>query len=336
MSIQIPQTSRVDNVNSSQTQPPGSVEAIDCSQIEDWSREVGWDIDYQQVGKGAFHARFFAASCADLKITSQLCNREMMMCGSPPRDMLAVVLPTGSAHLGTYEGRTLGRNDAIILYPGDGRMLCSPPGFRASTVSIPLARFEVAARHHAGRELPALLSGSRSVSLLPERLRRLTGSLCSLVGGQPKASGEAATVELEDRILQQLLSSLFEATGGRQRPPRRGNRADYVRRARDFIEDQLDQVIPLSRVAAYAGVSTRTLELAFRDILGTTMTEYIRSRRLNRARRHLLENSCETSTLAGLALDNGLTHFGRFARDYKALFGELPSKTRIMLQARSR
>ena len=98
-------------MNGSSHQPLISAHAIDCSQVADWSREVGWDIEYQQVGRGAFDAWFCFASCQELRLTNQVCNREMVICGCPPRDMLAMVLPSGRDHLGIYEGRTLSRND---------------------------------------------------------------------------------------------------------------------------------------------------------------------------------------------------------------------------------
>ena len=121
---------------------------------------------------------------------------------------------------------------------------------------------------------------------------------------------------------------LCEAPQDAGRPLRRGVRAKYIRQARDYIEAHLEEALPLTQVAAHACVSTRTLELAFRDVLGATPTAYILTRRLNKARRELLEEGRVAGTLADLALKNGLFHFGRFSRDYKALFGESPSETR--------
>jgi AraC family ethanolamine operon transcriptional activator len=315
-------------MNRPPSQPCVSVRAVDCSQIADWSRAVGWDIEYQQISRGTFDAWFCVASCQELRLTNQWCNREMVICGCPPRDMLAMVLPSGRDHLGVYEGRTLGRYDAVGLFPGDGRVLCSPPGFRTCTVSISRARFEAALWHHARYDLSARLPESQPFALSPKRLHKLAATICSLAGGEPRPVGRAAIVELEDRILQQLALGLCEAQGDLEQPRRRGDRAEYVRRARDYIEAHLEQAMPLSQVAAHAGVSTRTLELSFRNVIGTTPTAYIRTRRLNKARRRLLEEGRMAGTLAELALEHGLFHFGRFSRDYRALFGELPSETR--------
>jgi AraC family ethanolamine operon transcriptional activator len=52
---------------------------------------------------------------------------------------------------------------------------------------------------------------------------------------------------------------------------------------------------------------------------------YLRILRLNAARRALLSGRAGSVTAA--ATDFGFFHFGRFARDYRGLFGEAPSET---------
>lgn len=69
------------------------------------------------------------------------------------------------------------------------------------------------------------------------------------------------------------------------------------------------------------------LELAFREVLAATPTEYILAPRLNPVRRRLLGNGCEIGTLADLAMEYGSFHLGRSSREHKALFGDLPSET---------
>ena len=58
---------------------------------------------------------------------------------------------------------------------------------------------------------------------------------------------------------------------------------------------------------------------------------YLKSFRLDKARQAL--QSGEVGGAAGVtkvALDNGFSHLGRFARNYHARFGELPSATARM------
>ena len=295
---------------------------------------MGWDIEYQQIGPGNFDAWFSAGSLQELRLTNQVCNREMVICGCPPKDMIAIVLPAGGGHLGTYEGRALRPNDAIALVPPDGRVLCTPSGFQTCTVSVPRKRLEAALWHNARGDLSALLPESRPFALSPGRLHKLTGTIRALAAENLGSEDGTATLEIEDRLLRELATGLSGVTADLEQAPRRGIRTKYVRRARSYIDAHFEEAIPLSQVATHAGCSGRTLELAFREVLGVTPTAYILSRRLNKVRQRLIESDGAAGTLADLALEHGLFHFGRFSRDYRVLFGELPSETRGRSQPR--
>lgn len=58
---------------------------------------------------------------------------------------------------------------------------------------------------------------------------------------------------------------------------------------------------------------------------------YLRTMRLNRVRSELRQ--CPASTVGDVAARWGFWHLSRFAREYRALFGELPSATLKALNA---
>jgi len=76
-----------------------------------------------------------------------------------------------------------------------------------------------------------------------------------------------------------------------------------------------------------AGVSERSLQYAFRSILGMTPMAYLIRLRLHRARRALLLARRGSTTVSVEALNCGFWHFGEFSRAYRQCFGELPSAT---------
>jgi transcriptional regulator GlxA family with amidase domain len=83
-------------------------------------------------------------------------------------------------------------------------------------------------------------------------------------------------------------------------------------------------VTDLCRVAA---ASERTLERAFRDVLGLTPVAYLNRLRLHRVHAALLSGSRRSTTVSAEAMKWGFWHFGDFSRAYKACFGEAPSDT---------
>src|SRR5262245_9138588 len=96
-------------------------------------------------------------------------------------------------------------------------------------------------------------------------------------------------------------------------------------RAIAWLRRRLDQPVRVEQLAEVAGVRPRTLESHFRTFLGTTPLGWVRRTRLHNARRALLESGDRSVTDAALA--NGFSQMGRFAAQYRAEFGELPSET---------
>ena len=301
--------------------------AVDCSQVADWSCQAGWDIEYHQVGRGAFDAWFSATICAGMLFTNQFCNRELIISGCPPAEMAALVLPAGRAGMGVFEGKTLAATEGILLLPDSDRTLRSFTESRICTISMPLQLLESALRlDGCGSE--QILSASHSVVFPPGMFRFLAETVAEIAGVAERSVSRAAMAVVEDQLLQALVDTLH-APGNDQEKLARGltNRRMYVNRAREYIEEHLLEPISISRVAEHVKVTNRTLEFAFQDVLGATPLQYIRSRRLNRVRKQLLEESRKNWTIARLAYENGFRHLGNFASDYKKLFGELPSQT---------
>jgi len=76
-----------------------------------------------------------------------------------------------------------------------------------------------------------------------------------------------------------------------------------------------------------AAVSERTLQYAFKEILGMSPVAFLQRLRLHRVRQALRAATRGTTTVSAEALKWGFWHFGEFSLAYKKCFGELPSDT---------
>ena len=101
------------------------------------------------------------------------------------------------------------------------------------------------------------------------------------------------------------------------------------RRARDYIHEGLADGISIVALCEAIGVSRRALELVFRSALGTGPGHYVRTLQLNEVRRDLLSNPDSEESIGSIAARHGIWHWSRFSRDYRLMFGELPSQTRL-------
>jgi AraC-like DNA-binding protein len=87
------------------------------------------------------------------------------------------------------------------------------------------------------------------------------------------------------------------------------------------------------RVSQLEGVSERLVQLASREVFGATPQQWFRLARQNAAYRDLLRGAC--SSVTAVCQRWGFEHMGRFARDYRALFGESPRETLLRACAES-
>jgi AraC family ethanolamine operon transcriptional activator len=83
----------------------------------------------------------------------------------------------------------------------------------------------------------------------------------------------------------------------------------------------------MSELCEAAHVSERTLQKAFKEIMGMSPVTYLHRLRLHRARDELRNAETDSTTVTDVALNWGFWHFGEFSRTYKNCFGEVPSHT---------
>jgi AraC-like DNA-binding protein len=101
----------------------------------------------------------------------------------------------------------------------------------------------------------------------------------------------------------------------------------FVRRVEQFIDEHAREAINLADLSGVAGVSTRALQMAFREFRNTTPMTYLRAIRMELARTELVYAGRKGISVTTVAMQLGFGNLGRFARDYQARFGELPSET---------
>ncbi|NEJ80288.1 AraC family transcriptional regulator [Rhizobium leguminosarum bv. viciae] len=99
-----------------------------------------------------------------------------------------------------------------------------------------------------------------------------------------------------------------------------------VKRAIEYMHSNLAQSMTVALIAAETGTSVRALQVAFQRFKGTTPLGYLRTIRLEAARRALVGEGGSRS-ISDAARNAGFTHMGRFAAAYYQAFGETPSET---------
>ncbi|WP_375426307.1 helix-turn-helix transcriptional regulator [uncultured Friedmanniella sp.] len=106
-----------------------------------------------------------------------------------------------------------------------------------------------------------------------------------------------------------------------------GAQASVLRQAVKYIEENAHRAIGISDIATACQRGPRALQLAFRRGADTTPWAYVRSVRLDRARRDLLRGDPTSETVSAVAHRWGFSNRSRFSTEYRTAYGESPGAT---------
>lgn len=138
--------------------------------------------------------------------------------------------------------------------------------------------------------------------------------------------------EIRASLREQLLLALIEAVDAPQDGVLLGNpigrhRARIVRQITDCLVAHPDGFTKLSDLCELTGFSARSIAHACQTVLEVSPMRYLKLLRLNRARSLLRQGARENTSVSACAHLVGFAHLGRFAVEYRKLFGESPRQT---------
>jgi AraC-like DNA-binding protein len=184
--------------------------------------------------------------------------------------------------------------------------------------------------NYLGHTLRRALSFRNELDCRAERSGRwlqLVHYVVSQVESAPTcAFGSLAARQLEQSLLALLLETQPHNYSEQLSPPAGGCAPRHVRRAAEFIEANVAEPIGIEEIVHASGASMRSLYEGFRRFRGTSPMEFLRTMRLRRVHEDLIDAPAG-ATVSDVATRWGFYQFGRFAAQYRQLFGETPSAT---------
>jgi AraC family ethanolamine operon transcriptional activator len=182
-------------------------------------------------------------------------------------------------------------------------------------------------------DLRAALEGIADAGFIPVRpgavadFARWLKQAVEDANGRPEALARpGATARWEAQLLTRLGDTLDEARAVRGRSVYSARRQG-MDRALEHLRLAQPSAVKMTRLAEVAGVSQRTLEYGFRDLFGLTPIGFQQLLRLHAARRELAAAERGCIRIGEVADRHGFPQHGRFAVNYRDLFGESPSAT---------
>jgi AraC-like DNA-binding protein len=295
------------------------------SRIEKFeARMAPWDMQLAQLSRGRFHA-----SLRYIKLPGILAYEAQWL----PALRTHGATPAGYVMFGNSVDWPDGRNLWCDKTLDRSRFACAGPNSEFSHTT----RLQ---SHHAvmlvDRQLLVAAIGEERVELVCRRKhlqltsiggKQLVDAMTEAVRTTNEHPGllEVGTevAAIQSRLLQPLVDYLEHPVAACEPTSLRAVAVGWALE----LADRSSRPMTALELAIKVGVSQRTLEHGFRELLGITPATYLRLHRMNKARRDLSQSDPGSTTVTQVALKWGFTHLGRFSSSYRALFGEAPLHT---------
>ncbi|MDH6148188.1 MULTISPECIES: helix-turn-helix domain-containing protein [Paraburkholderia] len=289
----------------------------------------GWEQAYRQITPGRFEGTLFQANGPGFQFYCEATNRRVAQTGVSPTGLWSIGVPLYAPMHGTFQGQAVDGYAIMALGEREEFQLYTPESMHYVVVSLPAGIME---------ELVGITAGDAAVRQLRKHVLPVSGESVAVLraglaryfeAGESNPAGlvePSVTQFFQDEVVS-LMLGLLDSAADATRDFTHSTYSDIVRRCERLVHDQADRPLTVLDLCRRLRCCRRTLQTSFHRVANVTPVEYLRSIRLN-AVRQLLRSTASAELLIGDAAARwGFTHLSYFAREYRELFGELPSQT---------
>ena len=280
-----------------------------------------------QVGSGEFAVDAKMASFEGIGLLSVGVGVESVGITVLNPDYIAFALPVRWAGEYIVNGEAASASD--LYMPGDLDSFHLRSKSRVTQgVTIPRQAFieTIAALRGVGVEDVKL--NDRKLLMRPAVGALLRVRLAAILDGVCREGRQCTPREVSEEVMGLMVDAYLSARPELEAQTQRGKRPDrIVRLSEERFMAAAGEPVSLADLCAAAGVSKSTLYPAFHRVCGESPLAYFHKRRLTQARSILISSEPQRGQVKQAALSVGLTELGRFAVEYRRLFGESPSAT---------
>lgn len=318
--------------------PPPAVEILDIddTQLAQAGMEV-IDMDLAQLQSTPLHARRVVVrldGCMVVFYATNLRTRTRTRTRPSLQQNLLSFVSFGPQTSGSVDGLSIRPDRLLVVAPETSVGFVADPDYQSITFMVApeeLDRHLQIRRRQADFHAPQGLEVRHVGATMAGQLFAFGQRLIELAIQQPELFNEhaesrtAARNELLEILLETLDScgAVAPERGERQRQ----SQSEMIRSVEQYALAHIDDPLYVTDLCKIVDTSERSLEYAFKAVMGLTPKLYLARLRLHRVRTALLQAQPGSTTVAIEALNWGFWHFGEFSRAYKNCFGESPSQT---------
>jgi AraC-like DNA-binding protein len=286
---------------------------------------LDWDLDFRQLQAGSLAVNAILINTRETRVLGINFNRGLHQKGSAPAGMLTFGISDHRVKTFTWCRQAAWGGQLLNFNLESGFDAVSPPGFGGYTFSWTEEALDAHAEtlglsDHLRNLRTAAAWKSRTIPTVSGRLGRLLQQ-ADLADDAIRYESEILHEEVARRVL--LVVAGAEFLPASDKDP--GHRAQVLSRALECLDEPINLPITVHQLCLVVGTSESTLRRVFVEQFGILPKAYIRARCLS-AVRDELSLSPSATRVADVANRWGFWHMGQFARDFRKMFGLLPSQ----------
>ena len=287
------------------------------------SNLTNWQQEYDQISRGSFYGRIVELPFDGLQVFCEHTSQALQQKCVVWPDSVWLGIPLVDQEESRINGLTINPNN-IMCRPGDcDFQLSTPQDYDLYGLVVDRSKLiKMAAIHGVDLNWKELTECGR-LGVPDKTLEEVRFVLARLLSLQNNTTPPRLQ---QDIVMMALLEVLKVETPQPAKTQSYYHRKSVVDTARQFLDYHLDEPVTVTQLCEITNVSRRTLQYSFESILGVSPIQYLRISRLNGVRRSLVQAK-DGQAVSDIAAQWGFWHLSQFAKDYKQLFGETPSKT---------
>ena len=298
---------------------------------------TGYNQCYEQLSEGRFLGKFLTCRYGDdFSIYIEDVNQKLFQRFAVPDDQYAICILMGAKDSTYVNGTPLSNNQSIIFAPGADVIVSTSATMKVCVISVAKSFFEENILFDAvsvAQSSDGFLSMcDRHPTASLQLIRSIGRSIDRLSTFDTSETDMFMSTAHDDKVsIVSAALALYTNPQTVQTVARGGKAAQRIDRFNSIISS-IDAVLPelhsVEELCESFGYSRRTVETSFRQFLDASPYQYTKAVRLNRARRDLQSPQHIGLSIGDIASIHGIWHLGRFADEYRKMYGELPSETR--------
>ena len=309
---------------------PFSVTRTTNSDIDEQAASLReWTQVYEQMTPGQFVGGLQELCFSGVQLFRETTNQAIHESGAPWFGSRALGVPVRMEGTALFRGESVAAGTMVTLGPDDELDFYTARGFDILGLVVEAGALEAHAREVEHRDIAAALDGKGVLTPEPQRLDEFRRLLLSVLQSL-EANPGAMQFRQAQRLLEQTLLAAIVGVVADDAVPSKApcaGRRHIVDAAQALMRSRIADPISVADLCVELGVSRRTLQYSFQEVLGINPVRFLRAMRLNGVRRDMRAGTAPAGSVQDIAARWGFWHLGHFVTDYKAMFGELPSET---------